>query len=374
MDPAGGKIVANARSTKSVIRPTRRQLLRSAGTLAAAAALQMPFIRPARAARSLRVATFGGDFEQSFAQHVYPAFTKATGIEVQSLERAEGTQFLFQLAQANKAGKPPMDICCAAETEVLRGRPGNLWRIYDAKRVPGLASITPRLLREGPSGPDCVAAMSWFVTLVVNPDEMKPLPDSWQVLWQKHPDAWGVNGGSQSPLFEIAAHLFFGGNDALSTKEGIDQVVAKIGEIKPNVKLWWQDEGTMQTALQNDEVIGGTYLHDVAMSMIKLGAPLRSIFPREGAMQGVSYWAQPSASTKADEAEEFMNFCCSAAAQELIVRKVGSAPVIDRGRMDLTDAEFASVSSDIPAIPMAAQARITFSAYLEQQFTKMVTS
>lgn len=372
MGETARKAAAGNKSYQYAARLSRRQILRGAGLLAAATAVQMPFIRPARAARSLRIGTFGGSFEQNFAQHVYPAFTKATGIAVQSLERGEGPQFLFQLAQANKAGKPPMDVCCVAETEVLRGRPIGLWRSFDAKRVGGLSLIEPRFLRDGPL--DAVAAMTWFVTLVVNPSEVTPLPESWTALWQKRPDAWGVNGGSQSPLFEIAAHLYFGGNEALSSKEGIDRVVAKIAEIKPNVKLWWQDEGTMQTALQNDEVVGGTYLHDVATAMIRLGAPLRSIFPREGGVQGINYWVQPTAAGKADEAEEFANFCCSPEAQALIARHVGSAPVVARSRLSLSDAEFAAVSSEITPIPMAAQARIAFSGYLEQQFTKMVTS
>ena len=80
----------------------------------AARGADAPFIRPARAAaRSLKVSTFGGYFERMFAEHVYPTFTKATGIEVQSIEQPEGAQFLFQLAAANKAGSPPMDICCS---------------------------------------------------------------------------------------------------------------------------------------------------------------------------------------------------------------------------------------------------------------------
>jgi len=75
-------------------------------------ALSMPFIRPVRAAdRSLKVSTFGGYFERMFVEHVYPAFTKATGIAVQSIEQPEGAQLLFQLAR-RIAGSAPMDLCC----------------------------------------------------------------------------------------------------------------------------------------------------------------------------------------------------------------------------------------------------------------------
>ena len=349
---------------------SRRAVLRGA----AAAALSMPFIRPARAAdRSLKVSTFGGYFERMFAEHVYPAFTKATGIAVQSIEQPEGEQFLFQLAEANKAGTPPMDVCCCDPVQVLRGRPQNLWRDLNSTAIPNFSQLSSNFQEPQPAF-DNVAAMSWYMTFVINPDELKPAPDSWMALWDKHPNAWGIESGSVSPILEVTATIHFGGIDLLSTQEGIDKVIGKIAELKGNVKLWWQDEGTMQTALINDEVAGGTYMHDTAMTMIRNGTPVRSIFPREGAVQNTNYWCQPSASTKVKEAEEFINFSCTPEAQQLIARYVGSAPVIDRGKLNLTDQEFAAVSSDGPSIPSATQARYKLSDYIERQFTKMVTS
>ena len=353
---------------------SRRKLLQTAGAAASAVVLQAPFVRPARAGRSLKVSTFGGYFERSFAGHVYPAFTKATGIEVQSVEQPEGAQFLFQLAEANKAGKPPMDVCCMPPVDVLRGRAQNLWRTVDTGRVANVSQLPERFLMSGPAGLEGVGAMSWFMTLVVNPEELSPLPDSWTALWGKHPNAFGVESGSVSPILEITAKVYFDGNEILMSTEGIDKVIAKLAEAKPNIKLWWQDEGTMQTALINDEVAGGTYMHDTAMVMIRNGTPVRSIFPKEGAVESTNFWCQPIASTKVEEAQEFINFSCTPEAQELIARYVGSAPVMDRSRLNLTDQELAAVSSEIPSIPPASEARFKFTDYMERQFTKMVTS
>ncbi|MDP8983779.1 MAG: extracellular solute-binding protein [Pseudomonadota bacterium] len=351
---------------------SRRDLLRgAAGT--ALAALQAPSILRAQE-RRLRVSTFGGYFERMFAEHIYPAFTKASGIAVQSVEQSEGAQFVFQLAEANKAGKPPMDVCCAGEIDVLRGRGQALWRVLDAARMPNLSLLPAEFVGDSHAGLDSVGAMSWYMTLVVNPQEFERLPDSWSVLWGQHLDSWGVMSGSQSPIFEIAAKLFFGGNDALMHKEGITAVIGKIAEIKHNVKLWWQDEGSMQTALTNEDVLGGTYMHDTAIVMSRNGSPVRSLFPKEGAVSSTNYWCQPTASVRRAEAEEFINFCCSPQAQELIARHVGSAPLLPRSRLRLTDREFAAVSSPIPSIPTAAQARYKFSDHMERQFIRMVTS
>ncbi len=355
-------------------KPSRRAVLRGAGGALAAAALPMPFIRPARAAaRSIRISTFGGYFERMFAQHVYPAFTKATGIEVQSIEQPEGAQFLFQLAAANKAGSPPMDICCQGAIDVLRGRAQGIWHGLDKAAIPNFSQLMAKFQEPQPAF-DSVAAMSWYMTFVINPEELKPAPDSWTALWDKHPNAWGIMNGSVSQIFELTAATYFGGIDVLLTEPGIDKVIAKIAELKGNVKLWWQDEGTMQTALVNDEVLGGIYMHDTAMTMVKSGTPVQSIFPKEGAVESTNFWCQLAASPKVAEVQEFLNFSCTPEAQQLIARFVGSAPVIDRAKLNLTDQEFAAVSSNIPSIPAATQARYLHLDYMERQFTKMVTA
>ncbi|HWW21870.1 MAG TPA: hypothetical protein VNZ06_13810, partial [Steroidobacteraceae bacterium] len=75
-----------------------------------------------------------------------------------------------------------------------------------------------------------------------------------------------------------------------------------------------------------------------------------------------------------DEAQEFINFCCTPEAQQLIARFVGSAPVLDRKLTNLTDQEFLTVSSNTRPIYAATEARFQFTDYMEQQFTRMLTA
>jgi putative spermidine/putrescine transport system substrate-binding protein len=114
-------------------------------------------------------------------------------------------------------------------------------------------------------------------------------------------------------------------------------------------------------------------MHDTAMLMRRNGSDIASIFPKEGAVEATNSWCQPSSSKKTEEAAEFLNFMCTPEAQELIARHVGSAPVIERAKLRLSDAEFAAVSSLIPSIPTATQARFQFTSYMEQRFTGMIT-
>lgn len=361
-------------TTEAESKPSRRTVL--TGAAAAICAIGMPFVRSASAAsRSIKVATFGGYFEDNFIKYLYPEFEKATGIKVESISEPGGVEFLVQIAEATRAGKAPMDLCTASQEEVMRGAEAKVWRSFDASRIPNLDLLGRRFVHDSGPGIDAIGGMAWYQTLIVNPKEIQPLPTSWKVLWEPgRRDAWGLASGGQSTLFEITAATWFGGNAILDTEDGIRQVVAKIAELKRNVKVWWESEGTMQTAFENDEILGGMYFHDVANVMAHNGAQVVSIFPKEGGVIDFGSWCQPAASTKVDEAHEFINFMCTPAAQAMMTRKCRTAPLVDRKLTDLTEAEFAGVSSDIPPIAIAVQARARLLDFMDREFTRMLTS
>lgn len=353
---------------------TRRTVLKGMGTAAGAVALGAPFVRPSYAETVLRISNFGGFFEEAFAKDVYPAFSKATGIKVQSIGQSSGAEFLVQLAQANKAGSAPMDICCSGQVEFRRGQLQGLWRPWDDSKIPNLKNYKDAYVGKSDKGIDGVGAMAWFITLIVNPEEFETPPDSWTELWKDRPSAWGLQGSGTSVLLEITAATHFGGTAVLDTKEGIDKVIAKIAELKPNVKLWWQDEGSMQTAYQNEEVVGGMYYHDVAMIMRDGGTPLTSVFPKEGGLMGYNFWCRPAAAPANDAAELFADWACSPEAHQLASRFVGTTPLLDRSMLDLTDEEYGRVASDTPPIYLYPGPKVEHADYITEQFIKMMTA
>ncbi len=341
-----------------------------------AAAANVPLIRPAYAARTLKVSTYGGYFEEGFKNFVYPAFRKATGIAIESVPQSESAAFLLQLQQAEKAGAAPMDLCCMNQTDLIRGREMRLWQNYDVSKLQGLKLLPERYVGRTKDGAvDGVGAMGWYQTLVINTDEMKISPTSWKAFWDPaHRNAWGLHSGGTSYLFEVTAGTWFGGNGILDSKEGIDKVLAKIAELKPNAKLWWQEEGTMQTALENGDVLGGQYYNDVAHTMAKNGTPVVSVFPKEGGVIDFGAWALLAQSSKRAEAVEFVNFTATPEAQEMMARHAGLVPLLDRGKMNLTRAEFENVSSEVPPLMVAAEARVKYLPYMDLQFTKILAA
>ncbi len=177
---------------------------------------------------------------------------------------------------------------------------------------------------------------------------------------------------SNSFLLEITAKTWFGGTDLLDSEEGIDKAFAKLAEVKPNVKLWYRDEGQFQQALEVGEIPMGQYYHDVTGPAAADGFPVRSTFPEEGGVLDSGSWSVSKASDKVAEAEIFINYMCRPDIQAKLARKVGTAPTVKRSLLDLTPEEFAAVSSDIPPIVPKYDMYVERDDWLNQRWTEML--
>ncbi|MDJ0943195.1 MAG: extracellular solute-binding protein [Kiloniellales bacterium] len=354
---------------------SRRRFLTGASALAGVAALGFPAV-VGRAAEPLKVGTYGGYFKDSFDKHIYPEFTKETGIEIESIAEPTGEAWLVQLETAARAGQAPADVSMMAQVAMLKGQSSRLWTPLELGRIPNAKNLLPQYLHRYPDGKvDGIGAVAWYITLVSNTDAYAEPPSSWAEFWDpKNEGKLGLLAlVSNSFLLEITAKTFFGGTEFLNTEENILKVLDKLAELKPNVALWYRDEGQFQQALQSGEIPMGQYYHDVAGLAAADGHPVRSTFPKEGGVNDSGCWALSRASKRETEALVFMDYMCRPEIQAKLARKVGTAPTVRRELTDLTDAEFAAVSSDIePIIPRydLYQAK---SDWLNQKWTELVT-
>lgn len=339
---------------------TRRRLLQTGAGVAAASFIGAPAIAQTR---SLKIGSYGGYFEDSFKKHVYPAFTAATGIVVESVTQPNSSDWLVTMQQAAIAGQVPADLSLyGRETMIKASRIGGLLAPLDVSKVTTADALDPYFLFEDGTGTIGVGAMSWFLSMVVNPAEVET-PQSWAAFWDSgvYAQSLGISRQFNSNFLDVVAATFFGEPEqVLGTREGIVAVIEKTAEIKPNVALWWNAESQMEQALKNGDVIGGTYYHDVAGLMAADGFSVASVFPREGNPQNYGSWCLSVGSDRTEEALEFMSFSCDPATQALMSRMIGTAPLVDKAKTDLTDDEFAAVSGS-PAI------RPAFEAYLDQE-------
>jgi putative spermidine/putrescine transport system substrate-binding protein len=328
---------------------------------------------------TIKVGVYGGYFKDSFDKHIFPEFTKATGIKVESVAEPTGEAWLQQLDQAARAGKAPADVSMMALGTMLRGQKRNLWAELDLKQIPNHKFLLSNFVHRYPDGRvDGIGAVSWYITLVSNTKIFPNAPKSWAEMWQ--PDKKNKLGllalATNSYLLEVTATTFFGGTKILDTKDGVMKVMNKLAEVKPNVKLWYRDEGQFQASLQSGEIPMGQYYHDVAGLAAADGHPVRSTFPKEGGVLDSGCWAVSRASKKLAAAHVFMNYTSSPEIQAKMSRKVGTAPTVRRDTLDLTDAEFNAVSSSVkPIIPRydIYYDNPELSDWIPQKWTEMVT-
>ena len=218
-----------------------------------------------------------------------------------------------------------------------------------------------------------VGALAFYTTFVTNTDFAADAPASWTELWEEKWDGkLGIVTTPNSGLLEVTATTFFGGVDIMETREGLEQVIAKIAELKPQVSLWYRDEGQFQQQLENGELNAGLYYHDVTMLSVWDGLPVASTFPAEGGIVSDAYWVVPRDSENIAAAEKFLDYMSRPETQALMARMMGTTPIVPRGSMDLSDEEFAAVGSDIEPIRVQTHIHLREGDWLETKYQEMI--
>jgi putative spermidine/putrescine transport system substrate-binding protein len=336
--------------------PTRRATRRSflAGAAATAGTLAVGTYLPrAYAAEPLRVSSYAGKFEEDLAQFIYPAFTKETGIAIESIGQPGGRDWFIQLAKDVAAGKVAIDVVmCGGQIPRLLPQ---LFQSLDESKMPNVENIRPYLFQRKPDGAlDAVPGAAWYTTFVTNTDVYPKPPTSWADAWDpkfKGTLGWNVNI-DVSYLPDIVAETFFGGQVILETRHGLREVLEKAAELKPNVKLWYGTGSVFEKALRAGEVNAGQFYQDSAHVMAEAGYPVRSTFPREGGVLDFGFWGLVEGSTRHEAAYSFINYCSDPTVQSEITRRAGTAPVVPRRLTNLSDTGYLAASSDnTPIVP-----------------------
>lgn len=354
-------------------KPLDRRSVLGAG-LAGASLLAAPGLLRAQG-RSLKVGVYGGYFKKSFDKHIFPAFTKATGIAVESVAEPTGEAWLVQLEQTARANQAPADVSMMGQVALLKGQATKLWTPLDLAKIPNASALQERFIQRYPDGRVAgIGAVSWYITLVSNTRSYPNPPQSWAALWDPaNKDKLGLLAlVSNSFLLEVTAKTFLGGTQALDTEAGQLKAFKKLAELKSNVRLWYRDEAQFEQALKSGEIPMGQYYHDVTGLAASEGHPVRSTFPKEGGILDSGSWAVSRASKKSEEAHAFINFVSQPAIQALMARQIGTSPTVKRKLLDLSDKEFAAVSSEIDPIVPRYDLYQTRSDWLNEQWTRLI--
>lgn len=344
-------------------------------TAAMGAMLSAPaYLRRAYAEEPLKVGSYGGYFESSLKEFIYPLFTKESGIEVQSIGTQSGPSWLASISASQAAGDPPVDVTMAGGGEVVRF--AATFEPFDAANIPHLKNLPERFINLDAQGrPYAAAVLSWFATFVQNTDYFPDPIASWSEMWDgKFAKSLGCTEDiTISYLLDITATVFFGGQQILGTREGILQVMAKAAELQKSVTLWYRDEGQFQQGLQSGEIPAGVYYHDATQLMIADGFPVMSVFPKEGGIVDFGAWGKIKGTRKGTAVEAFVDFCFTPQIQGEISRKIGTAPIVSQEIAGLSDEEFAKVSSPRDPILPNFKMYVENADWLTEEWTRFLT-
>lgn len=377
---------------------TRRELLRRGGL--AAGALAIPGLLAACGAEppaqqtgptgattppqsiegaKIKVSTYGGFFEENFAK-MYPAFTEETGVEVESISQPTSEAWVVQLQQAIDAGAPPpADVSMLSGVGIQRAIKGGILATYDESAIPQAVNLAEGYIRYDPEGKVAgVGGVSWYITLVSNTERVPESPDTWTTFWDPR---WRnelalLKNAANSYLIEITAACFFGGYDILATQDGVVEVLTKLQEVKPNVKLWFRDEAQAQQAYNTGEVSIGQFYHDITTYAASQGEPLRSVFPVEGAILDSGFWAVSKNTSNLAACQAFVDYMCRPEIQAELARTLGTTPTAKKETMDLTDEEYEAVGGPGPEAALRPKYEMydEWEDWIDQRWTEMILS
>ena len=348
------------------------------GGATAATGAESPTPQPIEGA-NIKVSTYGGFFEENFATF-YPAFTKETGVEVESISQPTSEVWVVQLQQATDAGAPPpADVSMLSGVGIQRAINGEILATYDQAAIPQAANLAEGYVRLDPAGMVAgVGGVSWYITLVSNTERVAESPDTWTAFWdpQWQNELALLKNAANSFLIEICAVCFFGGYDILETQEGVTQVLTKLQEVKPNVKLWFRDEAQAQQAFNTGEVSLGQFYHDITTYAASQGEPLRSVFPTEGAILDSGFWAISKTTENVTACQAFIDYMCRPEIQAELARTLGTTPTAKQESMDLTDKEYEAVGGPGPEVALRPKYEMydEWEDWIDQQWTEMILS
>jgi putative spermidine/putrescine transport system substrate-binding protein len=382
---------------------SRRDLLKRGGLLAGAA-MGMPAILAACApdaptvpagnpsptpidtsniaGATIKVGTYGGFFEENFRK-MYPAFTQEFDVEVESVSEPTSEVWVTQLQQAIAAGgAPPADVSMLSGVGLQRAINGEILATYQPSDIPESVHLAEGYIKtdDGDSVIG-VGGLSWYITLVSNTDRVKESPDTWTAFWDPE---WEnelalLRNAANSFLLEITATCFFDGYEILETQDGILEVMAKLQEVKPNVKLWFRDEAQAQPAYNEGEVSLGQFYHDItlfAASEAGGGAPLRSVFPTEGAIIDTGYWSISKTTEELGACVAFIDYMCRPDVQQELALTLGTIPSTKRDTLTMSDEEYEAVAGPGPEVALQPKYEMynELEDWIDQNWTELILS
>lgn len=301
---------------------------------ATAAGLAAPFVISARAAETLVVTAYGGEYEGVFRASVLDPFAKKFGVKIVYAESGGAAQTYAKIRATR--GAPGFDV--AAELtppEAILGAREKLLEPVTEREVPNLKYAWKKSLTAIP--PVGVVTYYQYMPLLWN-TKMVEKPQSWADYW--NPGArYGekikghvLGHNPATNLLEVyalimAARLKGGGVDDMSGAWEL------LKQQKPWLGPVIQTSAQAAPYFENNEVWLTPYWSARSGYYVAKGYPLAYTIPKEGTIGLADVSAVPIGAANKKLAFEFLNYRLDPEAQRAFCLAYHASP----GRPDITD-------------------------------------
>ena len=235
-------------------------------------------------------------------------FERMTGAKVTFVYKTSEDQMLQTLQQG---GVGKIDVALANLQYVNAGANRGVFQPVDKAKIttykdliPEFANL-PSLKVEGQ-----LFGIPWVqgaTSLTVNPEEVKPTPTSWDILWD--PANKGKVAFYDDPSTAVMTAALYLGEDPQNPN--LDKVRDALRRVKANTRLNWASANDWTKAYTSGSVTMGNLWSGLAGTLKDSGEPLEYVFPEEGTVRWGDAWTLVKDAPNPDLAYQWINFMTS---------------------------------------------------------------
>lgn len=235
-------------------------------------------------------------------------FEKETGAKVKFVYM-NSEDGMLQTLQQGGVGK--IDVALPNLEYVLPGATRGVFQPIDQSKISTWSQLSPQFtnlpsLRSGGK----LYGVPWVqgaTSLAVNPQAVKPIPNSWSILW--NPASKGKVGYFDDPTTAImTAALYLGENPQ---NPNLGKVKAALQRLKANTKVFWASADDWNKPYTSHAITMGNLWSGLAGTLKADGQPVDFIFPKEGTVRWGDNWAIVKDAPNLDLAYKWINFLTS---------------------------------------------------------------
>lgn len=291
-----------------------------------------------KSSKTLVVRDTGGTYGDANRQAIYDPFTKETGIQV----KVVNVGYAQMLAQI-KQGRPQFDVIDDSMADYVLFKREDATEELDFDRLKNFknAGIAQSVVTSNAVGKNYWASVMAYRTDAFGGKK----PSSWADFWDTK--AFGGNRALQAldadyPELEFALLADGVPLDKLYPLD-IDRAFKVLGEIKGDVRKFWDTGALPGVLLGRKEVVASSVWHGRLDALIKGGSPMA--YQWNGARRQSNGWGIPKGSANIDAAYQLIDFSLRPEVQAAYAEIYPMAPAVPAAYKKLSTTTAANLAS-----------------------------